>query len=247
MITELSAALALLAAPAGAQADTLGITNGAVVDVARAATLPGRTIVIADGRILSVGASAPPPGARVVDAAGRYAVPGLWDMHVHLRHPMAPAVLMPQFLANGVTGVRDMASDCDEPTDQEVCAAQMRAWRERIDRGELLGPRLLALSSFPLNPPWDYEVTEEQARSLVREIGERGVEWIKLYFRLSPEAFRWINEEARAVGMRTGGHLPLRMTAAEAAAAGLGSLEHAAEREQGDATTVSADLRAPDR
>jgi hypothetical protein len=148
-------------------------------------------------------------------------------MHVHLRHPIAPAVLMPQFIANGVTGVRDMASDCDGPNGGPVCFEQMVEWRGQIDRGEMLGPRLLALSSFPLNPPFEYEVTEEQARSFVRLFREQGLDNIKIYYRLSPEAFRWIADEAGRVGIRVGGHIPLRMTAAEASEAGLRSLEHA--------------------
>lgn len=206
--------------------DTVAVTGVTVVDIDAAALRPGRTIVIAGDRILAV-TDAPPAGARILDGSGRFAIPGLWDMHVHLRHPIAPTVLMPQFIAHGVTGVRDMASDCDGPNDGDVCAQQMLEWRGRIERGELPGPRLLALSSFPLNPPWDYEVTEEQARAVVRAEHERGLQWIKTYFRLSPEAFGWVADEAAKVGMRTGGHIPLRMTAAAAAEAGLNSLEHA--------------------
>ncbi|SFF30654.1 dihydroorotase [Blastococcus tunisiensis] len=44
-------------------------------------------ILIADGRITAVGDSLSAPGAEVVDAAGLIALPGLVDLHTHLREP----------------------------------------------------------------------------------------------------------------------------------------------------------------
>jgi hypothetical protein len=164
----------------------------------------------------------------MLDGQGKFLIPGLWDMHVHIRSPRAPALFLPQFIAHGVTGVRDMASDCDGPErPDQVCYLELRQWARQIDSGAMTGPRILALSSFPLNPPWDYRLTEEQARSTVRLFKAKGLDLIKLYFRLSPEGFAWIMDEARRVGIRTGGHIPLRVTAIEAADAGLWSLEHA--------------------
>ena len=68
--------------------------------------VPDQTVVIERGRITSVetGGRAP-AGAEVVDGSGHYLIPGLWDMHVHLRSPLASTLLMPQFVANGVSGV----------------------------------------------------------------------------------------------------------------------------------------------
>jgi dihydroorotase len=44
-------------------------------------------ILVKNGRIASVGASLSVPGAEVVDAAGLVALPGLVDLHTHLREP----------------------------------------------------------------------------------------------------------------------------------------------------------------
>jgi len=215
--------------PAQDATEALAITGVSVVDTEAGAVLENRTVVIEAGRIASIArGAAPPSGATVIDGRGRFLAPGLIDVHVHVRHAAAPEVLLPQFIANGVTGVRDMASGCDgEPEEGDVCLAELREWRERIEAGDLVGPRLLALSSPPLNPPWDYEVTEERARAVVRRFAERGADVIKTYFRLSPEAFGWIADEAGRQGLDVGGHIPLRMTAAEASDAGLRSLEHA--------------------
>ena len=42
-------------------------------------------ILVADGRIAAIGDSLSVPGADVVDAAGLVALPGLVDLHTHLR------------------------------------------------------------------------------------------------------------------------------------------------------------------
>ncbi len=207
----------------------LAITGVNVVDVRTGDLLEDRTVILRDGRIVSVErAGTVPDGFTVHDASGKYLIPGLWDMHVHLRTARAPDLLMPLFIAHGVTGVRDMASDCDAaPSETNPCIARMREWQARIEAGELLGPRLLALSSFVVNPPWDYQATEVQIRQIVRMFRGRDVDVIKIYFRLSPEAFGWLMDEARIQGLDVGGHIPLRLTATDVANGGLRSLEHA--------------------
>ncbi|MDX1643935.1 MAG: hypothetical protein R3244_06195, partial [Thermoanaerobaculia bacterium] len=70
------------------------------------------TIVVVGERISAVGPSsetAVPPGARVIDGDGLFAIPGLWDMHVHaLWEAGVPETFLPLFVAQGVTGIRDM-------------------------------------------------------------------------------------------------------------------------------------------
>src|SRR5512132_3343742 len=44
-------------------------------------------ILVKDGRITSIGDSLTVPSAEVVDAAGLIALPGLVDLHTHLREP----------------------------------------------------------------------------------------------------------------------------------------------------------------
>ena len=66
------------------------LANGRVVDPA--ARLDAiRTVVLEDGKILQVRAAAPGADERaahqVVDCAGRWVLPGLVDIHVHLREP----------------------------------------------------------------------------------------------------------------------------------------------------------------
>lgn len=198
-----------------------------VVDVRAGTVLTDRDVVVENGRIREIAPGGSVRGAAArIDGGGMYLMPGLWDMHAHVRHPLATTLVLPQMLAHGVTGVRDMGSEC-EKEGQGPCIGDLRNWQQQIEAGELAGPRLLLLSSFPINPPWDYQVTEQQARGMVRVLHERGVGLIKTYYRLSPEAFGWFVDEANRLGIAAGGHLPLRMTAAEASEAGIRSIEHA--------------------
>jgi dihydroorotase len=68
----------------------LVIKNGRIIDPARKLDTRG-DVHIAEGRIKACGASIQTPPAaketRVFDAAGKIVVPGLIDMHVHLREP----------------------------------------------------------------------------------------------------------------------------------------------------------------
>src|SRR5262245_830176 len=106
---------------------TLAITHVTVIDATGAPAKPDMTVVITGNRIATIGAArnvVVPRGAQVVDGKGQYLIPGLWDMHVHLFSPEMPWPagpgisnkdwFFPLFIANGVTGVRDMFTESAE-------------------------------------------------------------------------------------------------------------------------------------
>jgi hypothetical protein len=238
LLFSLAAALSFLQ-PAASQSQATAQNPGTilldgvhVIDVTAGTVSDIQQVLLQGGRIMAIGDSVADNIANdddVVRLSGNngYLMPGLMDMHAHIRHPLAASLIFPQFVANGVTGIREMNSECDGPQPGAPCLQQMQTWQQQIDAGELVGPRLLALSSFPVNPPWDYEVTEEQIRGLVAEMDNRGVDLIKTYFRLSPQGFRWLADEATQRELMVSGHLPVPMTVTEAVQAGLDSLEHA--------------------
>lgn len=227
----------LVAADAVAQQQEpvdLVIRNVHVVDVRAGRATENRTVVIDSGMIRRIVAAGEPVprGEREVDGAGGWLIPGLVDMHAHMRADGMPAWLstdwlMPLLIGHGVTAVRDMNSDCERDAPGAVCLETMLDWRARIEAGTLTGPRLLSLGSRPFDPPWDYQVTEPQVRELVRRSARRGADFIKVYDRLPAPALAWVVDEARAQGLDVAGHVPLRMTAAEASHAGMHSIEHA--------------------
>jgi len=128
----------LAAAPRGARAQPLRIVNATVVDVATGALLRGSTIVIQGNRIGSVGPTARDTSGRIVDAKGAYVIPGLWDMHTHAffgeRTPESRDLILPLFVANGVTGIRDMGSALEPVLRARPCrgAPAARAADDRV-------------------------------------------------------------------------------------------------------------------
>ncbi|MDR2577860.1 MAG: dihydroorotase [Chitinispirillales bacterium] len=73
----------------GSQSKPLVITNARVIDPAQG--IDGKYNIVLDGGIVKSITEETPPGcnggADIIDASGLWAVPGLVDMHVHLREP----------------------------------------------------------------------------------------------------------------------------------------------------------------
>jgi hypothetical protein len=128
--------------PDATVAPGLALTNVAVINVETGDIAPGQTIIIRGDRIEYVG-DAPPSGTMaattVVDYSGHYVIPGLWDMHVHLRNSDGVdlaeenALWLPQYLGFGVTAVRDAGGDLPD---------EVLAWRREIVLGDRQGPRI---------------------------------------------------------------------------------------------------------
>ena len=125
---------------AQASSDSLLVLNRvAVVDIRTGKIAPDQIVVIENKHIVSVSSGKSekfPRGTRVVNCNGLFLIPGLWDMHVHLAFgdwfPRAKDISLPLFIANGVTGVRDMGSELDV----------VQRWRDEIETGMTIGPRI---------------------------------------------------------------------------------------------------------
>jgi imidazolonepropionase-like amidohydrolase len=197
----------------------VGVT---VVDVEAGILVPGQTIVTSGEAIQAVGPRpevSVPAGSTVIDGQGLYAMPGLVDAHVHY---LDPEVFGRVLLANGVLLVRDMG----QPTEQVL---QMRA---ALNRGEMLGPEMIATGWMldgdpPLIPYMGLGLdSPDEARAAVRAQAAAGVDEIKVYSRLKRDVFFAILEAAESVGLTVVGHVPDSVSLEDAAAAGLGSSEH---------------------
>jgi len=224
---KLLALLLLLALPARPSAApqanhpprALVLTHITVIDATGAPARPDSTVVITGDRITALGKAGevrPPRGAQVVDATGKFLIPGLWDMHVHWYNPD----FLPLFIANGVTGIRVMWGS---PLHHQ--------WRQEIERGELLGPRMLIASPVVDGPVpiWPGSISVGDAaegRQLVSRMKQDGADFIKVYNRIPREAYFAIADEAKKLGMPFAGHVPDAVSATEASDAGQKSIEH---------------------
>jgi imidazolonepropionase-like amidohydrolase len=209
-------------------AQTLTITNATVVDVSTGTLRRGATVIVDGNRIKSVGppsASATPPRGQVVDARGMYVIPGLWDMHTHAyfgwSREFGDSYVLPLFIANGVTGIRDMGSDLD---------AVLRA-RKEVAAHRLVGPRLVVSGPMLDGPTVAFKAsiaiaTPADGRRAVDRLEHRGVDFIKIQSGVPREAYCAIAAEAKKLGIPFEGHVPDAVRASEAVAAGQRPFEH---------------------
>ena len=224
------ALLALLLAACGtpARAQDLALTHVTIVDVESGELRADQTVIVRGGRIAWTGPAGQarlPAGARVVDAAGRYVIPGLWDMHVHTSREGRARHFWPQFLAYGVTGVREMGSYLDT----------LQYWRAEARKPGAVAPRIVfsspMLDGVPPNWRHGYGVASvAEARAAVDTMQALGFDFLKVYNRLSREQYFAIAERARERGIPFAGHVPNAITPAEASDAGQRSIEHMGDR-----------------
>jgi imidazolonepropionase-like amidohydrolase len=208
--------------------DLLVLQNVTVVDVRTGALQAEQTVILERNHILSVGPSKSakyPRNAASVNCHGLFLIPGLWDMHVHLVFgdwfPDARDVSLPLFVANGVTGVRDMGSELDI----------VQGWRDEIEAGRLLGPRILTSGPMldgpkPRFPSSVAIATPEDAHRAVADLKRRGADFIKLQSLIPREAVFAIAEEAKKQEIAFEGHVPDSVRASEMSEAGMKSFEH---------------------
>lgn len=220
----------------------LAIENVTVIDPETRRVLPRHNVYLDGGRVIAVvPASARPAfrSARRIDGAGRFLIPGLVDMHVHLFLPEPAEPSLNLLLANGVTSIREMASDCWEIAGaKKGCIAEYKAVQASIASGEKPGPELLALTSTMVMGPAQLKLpasldpfiapgTAGDARRLVAYLGGRGVNIVKTHDSIPQSAFFALLRGARGLGLSVAGHVPFGAGSLAAAQAGYGTIEHA--------------------
>jgi hypothetical protein len=226
---KLSAFLLILLFPASLPAQpkqdsephSLVFTHVTVIDATGAPSKRDMTVIITGERIAEIGRFGKikvPKDAQVINASDKFLIPGLWDMHVHT---ITKEVFFPLYLANGVTGVRDMFNPL----------AKFDEWRREIKEGKILGPRISA--SFTIvdgpKPVWPLSISaanEMEGRRAVLSLKARGADFVKVYSLLPREAYFAIADEAKKQRMTFSGHVPESVNAGEASDAGQRSIEH---------------------
>ena len=206
----------------------LVIDHATVVNVNDGSLLRNMAVVITGDRISDVTASAkakPLKGARVVDGSGKFVIPGLWDMHVHTIFgdwlPKDEKIILPLFVANGITGVRDMGGDLEE----------LKVWRAQIAAGKLLGPRMVIsgpmldgpVPRFPSSAPVK---DAGDGKRVVDELQKSGADFIKIQSLIPRDGYFAAANEAKRLGIPFVGHVPDAVRVTEASNAGQRSIEH---------------------
>ena len=203
--------------PSRSRSGDLALVGGIVYVSPTEAPIPDGVILVRGGRITAVGSRASvqvPPSADVLDCSGLTVTAGFTNSHVHLFGlGWAEASAMPAaqlarsleeaFTRYGFTAVFDTGSPWENT----------RRIRERVESGEVAGPRirstgealvapgampsnedLRAFGSLPMEAP---EISDAaQAVAASKALLARGVDGIKVHLKASPETAESIPEAA---------------------------------------------------
>lgn len=164
--------------------------NVNVITMTNNTVLEDQSVYISNGIIRYIGdfdKIIVPEGCQIVNGAGKYLMPGFSDMHVHTYDKNDLSL----FLANGVTKVRHMSG-----------SKRHIKKREKIKKGEILGPELFTASPIVdgKDPIWprSYVISDsKKVEKSIKELKQKGYNFIKVYEMLSNEVFLKILDEAK--------------------------------------------------
>ena len=230
LLLPLALALAGAAAIAAPRIDVdLALKSATVVDVANGQLLRGKVVLTKGDQIVAVVDEKKLgryKARKVLSLPGRFIMPGLWDNHMHLggagleednKH------LLPLYLANGITTVRDCAGDLTDTVFQ---------WRDQINARTMQGPTIFMAGAKleGYKPLWKGTIevgTPEEVTQALDGLQARKVDFVKITENtMKPDIYLDALHQARARGMRTSAHLAAQVTLSEVAEAGLGTVEH---------------------
>ena len=150
-----------------------------------------QTVLVKGDRIFEIGPSSQieiPRNAQVIDGQGAYLMPGLADMHVHLRNDW-PLSQLDLYLANGVTTIRDLGGRDFMPQ-----------WRDEVKAGKRSGPTIYVAAPIVYG-------FEQNAADLTAS-KTAGYDFIKLYSYFSKQDFHRTVQDAKKLNLYTVGHIP---------------------------------------
>jgi len=180
----------------------------------------GMTVVVAEGKIAAVGPdmkARAPKNALVIDGTGKTLVPGLWDNHQHYGDDSTGPLL----LAAGITSVRDPGNIPEIATPR----------KQRIDRGELLGQRIVPSLLIDGAGPYAAQVgvnvhNLDEALAAVRRAKRDGYFAIKIYGSIDPAWVKPMAALAHRLGLHVHGHIPHGMRPLQAVRDGYDEITH---------------------
>lgn len=210
------------------QTQPVAFTNVQVIPMDRQRVLEDQTVLVSDGIIQRIGPASEvsvPANVLVVDGQDKYLMPGLADMHVHVKEENELLL----FAAHGVTTVRDMWGT----TGMQLGLGypDQLAMRAQVQADELFGPTIY--TSGPVmegepktNPMMNVFSSPQEASASVKQQKAQGYDFIKVYDYLTPEVYAAIIQAASEEGLPVVGHVPKQVGLEQALASGQATIEH---------------------
>jgi imidazolonepropionase-like amidohydrolase len=245
LLAAMAAGFAVIAGAAPER--SIAFTHVNLIDATGTPAQPDMTVIISGQKIVSITKSSAakiPTDAQIINGQRKYLIPGLWDMHVHQIFgdwiPEDEKITPLLFVANGITGVRDMGGDL-EP---------LKKWRARAASGEMIAPRMVIsgpmldgpVPRFPSSAPIK---DAADGRRVVDELKNRGVDFIKIQSFIPREGYFAAADEANKLGIVFVGHVPDAVRAVEASNAGQKSIEHLTGVFEGCSTIEDQLMKTP--
>jgi imidazolonepropionase-like amidohydrolase len=181
-------------------ASIVAFIDVAVVTMQDDNVLEGQTVIIQGDRIVSMGPAetqAIPQGTMEINGTGLYLIPGLADMHVHVRAPFADGSL---FLNAGITTVFSLGSRANA-SNVALAWQKVLTARERSRTKAFMGPTFYTVGPLILGGE-----TPDEVEKIVRENAENRFDMVKIHGDVSPEAFTRLHETASSLGIKVTGH-----------------------------------------
>lgn len=198
----------------------LVIDNVVVISMETSSVEENQSVFLNGGVIVEIALSneySASTDTTVIDGTGKYLIPGLADMHVHVWGESE----LPLYVANGITLVRNMWGE-----------ATTLAMRERVESGEVIGPRIVTAGRLVDGDPprWgEYSgvaTSPDEARALMDEQHHAGFDFFKIYNGLSAETFDSISAYSQQIGFPFAGHVPNAVPLKHALTSGIAAIEH---------------------
>src|SRR6266849_634630 len=226
--TAVALALLLVLAACSKVADKLGVQRDRVIALEGATLIDGAggapksdaLIIIRNGHIETIARvnEIPiPKGAERINLAGKTIIPGLIDAHAHVERWATG-----RYVAWGVTTVRDLHGGTDT----------VLTLKNELNLGSILGPRMFSAGAMIDGIPTTYPnatgvATPDQARRAVDQHAVAGVDYLKVYTKITPSLLRALIDEAEKLRLPVAAHLG-KTDALTAARTGVVSIEHMA-------------------
>ncbi|MGC6398984.1 amidohydrolase family protein [Sphingomonas sp. FW199] len=233
--------LAILAAgPAAAQLSDvpdrrsnadLVVRNVNIVDTETGAVALRRAIVIRGNVILAIVSDGAITGAdratmRVIDGGGAYAIPGLWDAHVHLMQNGSDNARMQAaaMVGHGILHARDMGESL---AARDELLPLLRAPDDAAPHIISSGPTLWTFALPYGDASGQLLMTDDRGIDAgVSQLHAASVDFLKVYAGFDAKRLARLASVAKARGLMLTGHAQTGMTLAEQAQIGLRVIEH---------------------
>ena len=159
--------------------------------------IKNQTVIVKGKKIWRIGSANVvqlPEKAHIIDGTGCYLMPGLVDMHAHIR--VKSTLPLKLYIANGVTAIRNM-----DATENVLGGAFILDWRNEIEGGKRIGPKIYTTGPIIRGyevQPWRY----------ITKHAKKGYDGIKIYEYFSEQDYRRAISVAKELKLYTVGHIP---------------------------------------